>query len=75
MILTNIYTRPEPIVTVPRVPFISLRFGQRYTHSVGGPVSQIFATGDKFITIKREDDWLVRCTPDMEIWNKMVIKL
>lgn len=75
MILSNIYTRPEPIVTAPRVPFISLTFGQTFTHNVGGPVRQIFAKGDGFVTVKRDDDWLVRYTPDMEIWNKMVIKL
>lgn len=73
MIIPQKYACPNRNADAPRVPFTSLKFGQRYCHEVGGPVSQLFATGESFITIKRDDDWLVRYAPDMEIWNKMVI--
>lgn len=75
MTLTNIYIRPEPPDTSPRTPFNTLKWGQRYRHTMTGPVHQVYFIGPYWITVRRADDWLVRVTPVMEGWGKKVIKM
>jgi hypothetical protein len=75
MLLHNILTIPSEIDNAPRVPFNTLRHGDRYKHRPNGSVSQIFFKGPDYFTIRRADGWLVKCTPDREGWNKMVIKV
>lgn len=56
MIIPQKYACPNRNADAPCVPFTSLKFGQRYCHELGGPLSQVFAIGEEFITIKRNDD-------------------
>jgi hypothetical protein len=74
MTLTNIYIHNKPVCNIPRVQFNTLNPGDRYQHTEDGPVSRVYFKGEKWITINRADDWLVRHNKDSEIWNKMVIK-
>ncbi|MNY36951.1 hypothetical protein D3C86_1714790 [compost metagenome] len=75
MVLTNIYHHPEPVDITPRVPFNALRWGDRYKYSHTGGIHQVFFIGPEWITVRREDDWLVRVTPEMEGYSKLVIKI
>lgn len=61
--------------TTPRVPFHTLRVGDRYQHSSTGRVSLVFKADFDGMTIKREDGWLCRCEIGSFIWDKMVIRV
>lgn len=73
MQLTNIYIRPDPPDLSPRVPFASLKWGQSFRYTPTGGKHQVYFVGPDWITVRREDGWLVRITPDMEGWDKSVI--
>lgn len=75
MNISNIYHRPDPVETLPRVPFSSLRFGNKFQYRPNGPISQIYMVSDDHIMVKRWDDWLVAVKPGSMGWDKMVIKL
>lgn len=60
--------------TEPRVPFKTLKIGDKYKHSVSGNISTVFKI-DEDVVIKRADGWLVTVKKDSDNWFKMVIKI
>jgi hypothetical protein len=76
MPLHNILILPTDSDTAPRVPFNTLRVGERFQHTINGWVSLVYFKSPDFLTIKRPDGWLVKVLKeDVEVWGKMVIKL
>ncbi len=59
----------------PRVPFHTLKEGDRYQHEVNGNISRVIEKKPEFMTIKRHDDWLIHLKAGCFTWGKMVIKL
>jgi hypothetical protein len=76
MLLNN---RLTPAIQTPtaseEVIFNTLKPGDKFTALQCHWVDTIFFKCEDFITIKREDGWLVRADNGGFIWNKMVIKV
>jgi hypothetical protein len=57
------------------VIFNTLKPGDRFTALKCKWVDTIFFKCDDYITVKREDGWLVRAYKGGFIWNRMVLKV
>jgi archaeosine-15-forming tRNA-guanine transglycosylase len=69
----NLLFAPEPSPeSFECIPFHTLKEGERYQHTLGGRVSQVVEKDPEFMTIKRDDGWLIPCVKGSFVWDKMV---
>jgi hypothetical protein len=61
--------------TAERVPFHTLRVGDRYQNTPGGNVSTVIRADFTFRVVRRYDDWLLHHDEGCWVWDKMVIKV
>lgn len=75
MLIGNRVIIPEDPPDKPRVPFNTLKYGDRYQHEVNGNVSQVVEKKDEYMSIRRHDGWLILLKAGCFTWDKMVIRL
>lgn len=61
--------------TATRVPFNSLKEGDRFQHTPAGRISLVFRKDHDYITVRREDEWFVTSRVGDWVWDKEVIKV